>query len=80
MANTFILKELTRVGQAARLKGFELVKAVHLDSVQFSVDNNLLTPTFKLKRAPLQQHYQKQIDNMYMQLKRNGAVPSGAIM
>jgi len=80
MANTLILKELTRLGQAARLKGFEMIKAVYLDSVQFNVDNNLLTPTFKLKRAPLQQHYQKQINQMYMQLMRNGVVPTGAIM
>ena len=37
-------------------QGFEQVKALYLESPshQFSVDNNLLTPTFKLKRPQLQ--------------------------
>lgn len=31
-----------------------MVKAVHLDLEGFTVDNNLLTPSFKLKRPQLQ--------------------------
>lgn len=40
----------------AVLQGFEQVRAIYLESPsnQFSVENELLTPTFKLKRAPLQ--------------------------
>lgn len=49
-----------------------MVKAVHLSAEQFTVDNNLMTPTFKLKRAPLQQHFQKEIDAMY-EILRSGA-------
>lgn len=34
-----------------QLRGFEMVKHVHLESDLFSVDNGMLTPTMKLKRA-----------------------------
>ncbi|KIY91737.1 hypothetical protein MNEG_16227, partial [Monoraphidium neglectum] len=56
--------------------GFEIVKAVHLSPEQFSVDNGLMTPTFKLKRAPLQQHFQPQIDAMYEALRATSKVES----
>ncbi len=35
-----------------------------------AVDNDLMTPSFKLKRPQLQKHYQKQIDEMYKEAKR----------
>ena len=38
---------------------------MHLDAEQFSVEGNLLTPTFKLKRPQLQKHYQGAIGAMY---------------
>ena len=45
------------------------MKAVHLSGEQFTADNGLLTPTFKLKRAPLQQRFQAAIDDMYAVLR-----------
>jgi len=49
-----------------------MVRAIYLESPshQFSVENDLLTPTFKLKRAPLQKKYQGEIDAMYAALKK----------
>ncbi|KXZ49465.1 hypothetical protein GPECTOR_21g691 [Gonium pectorale] len=70
--NAHILAELTRVGKDDKLKGYEIVKAVHLESVQFSVEDDLLTPSFKLRRPQLQAKYQKQIDAMYADLKKAG--------
>lgn len=60
-----MLDELAKTGKDAKLKGFEFIKGVHLDSKPFTVDNGLLTPTFKPKRADLQKAYQQQIKDMY---------------
>lgn len=35
-----------------------------------AVDNDLMTPSFKLKRPQLQKHYQKEIDQMYKDAKK----------
>ena len=38
---------------------------IHVVSDPFSVDNDLLTPTFKLKRNIAKNTYKEQIDKMY---------------
>lgn len=40
------------------MKGFEIVKAVHLDPVAFDMERDLLTPTYKKKRPQLLKYYQ----------------------
>ncbi|CAA6672925.1 unnamed protein product [Spirodela intermedia] len=47
------------------LKGFEFIKAVHLDPVPFDMERDLLTPTYKKKRPQLLKYYQGAIDNLY---------------
>ncbi|KAG0215432.1 hypothetical protein BGX28_010137 [Mortierella sp. GBA30] len=42
------LQELDLAGKAGGLRGFEFVKRVHLTTDMFSVENGLLTPTFKV--------------------------------
>ncbi|KAM3379884.1 long chain acyl-CoA synthetase 4 isoform X2 [Capsicum galapagoense] len=61
----YILGELTKAGKEKKLKGFEFVKALHLDPVPFDMERDLLTPTFKKKRPQLLKHYKDVIDNMY---------------
>eukprot|EP01025_Chloroclados_australasicus_P041652 TRINITY_DN4426_c0_g1_i1.p1 TRINITY_DN4426_c0_g1~~TRINITY_DN4426_c0_g1_i1.p1 ORF type:complete len:662 (-),score=87.70 TRINITY_DN4426_c0_g1_i1:314-2299(-) len=65
-----VRKSLLETATNAKLKGFEKIAKVYLESDPFTVENDLLTPTFKLKRAPLQKKYQKQIDEMYAALKK----------
>lgn len=60
-----IFESLTATAKAAKLKGFEIAKAIELESELFSVENDLLTPTFKSKRPQLQKKYQATIDAMY---------------
>lgn len=59
---------LIAAGKADKLKGFEIVKSILLDTEGFSVENDLLTPSFKLKRPQLQIKFQSQIDAMYVAL------------
>ena len=62
-------KELAAMAKQSRLKGFERIAAVHLTAEPFSTDNNLMTPSFKLKRNILQKTFQKQIDALYAKRK-----------
>jgi hypothetical protein len=62
--------------QASRLASFEMVKAIHLDSVEWTVEN-LLTPTFKLKRASTERVYRSQIDHLYAAVGDNVAGKAG---
>jgi len=55
---------MIKVGKELGLKPFEQVKEIHLDSTLFSVENNLLTPTFKLKRPQATEFYQSVLDKM----------------
>ncbi|THF95952.1 hypothetical protein TEA_021584 [Camellia sinensis var. sinensis] len=57
-AKEYILGELTRVAKEKQLKGFEFIRAVHLDPVPFDMDRDLITPTFKKKRPQLLKYYQ----------------------
>uniref|UniRef100_A0A0E0FR88 Long-chain-fatty-acid--CoA ligase n=1 Tax=Oryza nivara TaxID=4536 RepID=A0A0E0FR88_ORYNI len=64
-AKEFILGELTKTGKEKKLKGFELIRAVHLEPVPFDMDRDLITPTYKKKRPQLLKYYQNVIDSMY---------------
>lgn len=59
------LADLTATAKEGKLKGFEIARALHLTMDQFTVENDLLTPSYKLKRPQLQKKYQPQIDTMY---------------
>lgn len=54
----YILGELNKIGKEKKLKGFEFIKAVHLDPEPFDMERDLLTPTFKKKRPQLLKYYQ----------------------
>jgi long-chain acyl-CoA synthetase len=63
-------QELEKCGRSEGLKGFEIVKSVHLTGTAFTDENNLMTPSFKLKRPQLKKAYQDQLDKMYSNLER----------
>ncbi|CAJ0756484.1 12823_t:CDS:2 [Entrophospora sp. SA101] len=60
---------LQKFGKANDLKGFENIKNIYLTSEPFSVENGMLTPTFKLKRHQAKLHFKKQIDEMYAEIQ-----------
>lgn len=64
-AKAYILGELTNIAKEKKLKGFEFIKAVHLDPIPFDMDRNLLTPTYKKKRTQFLKYYQNVVDDLY---------------
>lgn len=60
-----ILSEVRRTSELNGLHGFETVRDVFLEPDIFNVANDLITPTFKLKRPQLKNYYSKQIEEMY---------------
>ncbi|KAF9578145.1 Long chain acyl-CoA synthetase 7 peroxisomal [Lunasporangiospora selenospora] len=59
------LKELDKAGKAGLLRGFECVKRVHLTTDAFSVDNGMMTPTFKVRRPQVSEYFKEQVKAMY---------------
>ncbi|KAF8379689.1 hypothetical protein HHK36_029133 [Tetracentron sinense] len=78
-AKEYLLGELTKIAKEKKvllscseyctLKGFEFIKAVHLDPVPLDMERDLLTPTYKKKRPQLLKYYQNVIDNLYKNAK-----------
>ncbi|MEW5304926.1 MAG: hypothetical protein WDW36_007501 [Sanguina aurantia] len=64
-----VMAALTATGKAEKLKGFEILKGLHLEPAQFTVEAELLTPTFKFKRPQLLTKYRPEIDALYAGIK-----------
>merc|ERR1712216_825404 len=57
--------ELKRLHKESKLHGFERIKKFHLTAEEFTPENGLQTPTFKLKRKAALEKYQAEVDEMY---------------
>mmetsp|Transcript_11365 Transcript_11365/g.28825 ORF Transcript_11365/g.28825 Transcript_11365/m.28825 type:complete len:526 (+) Transcript_11365:576-2153(+) len=64
-----VLRSVQEQGRAAKLHGFEQVKALHLTPNGFTPENGLMTPTFKLKRPQLKDKFFPEITAMYDKLR-----------
>ena len=60
-----IIKEMDSYGRKFGLKGFELPKKIYLFKDKFSVENQIITPTMKIKRHIAKKIFEKQINEMY---------------
>ncbi|KAL3812656.1 hypothetical protein ACJIZ3_013924 [Penstemon smallii] len=63
-----VLANMDSIAREAGLKGFEFAKAVTLVFEQFTLENGLLTPTFKIKRPQAKSYFAKEIADMYTEL------------
>lgn len=69
-----LLGELKAQAKASKLKGYEVIKSIRLETELneqyqgFSIENDCLTPTFKLKRPQLQERYRREVEQMYHEL------------
>uniref|UniRef100_A0A4W5JZV7 Arachidonate--CoA ligase n=1 Tax=Hucho hucho TaxID=62062 RepID=A0A4W5JZV7_9TELE len=64
-----ILEDILKLGKDSGLKSFEQVKDITLYTEMFSIQNGLLTPTLKAKRAELRNYFREQIDKLYSKIK-----------
>ncbi|SAM85910.1 related to Long-chain-fatty-acid--CoA ligase 6 [Ustilago bromivora] len=61
------LDQYTKIAQQNKMKGFEYIKGLYLTMQPFSVENGLLTPTFKVKRHEAVERFKDQIEQVYAQ-------------
>lgn len=64
-----ILAEMAQVGKKGGLKSFEMVRDIALSPTPWTVENELLTPTFKTKRPSLKKLFAREIAAMYTKLE-----------
>ena len=60
-----IIKDCNTVGRNSGLKGFELPKKLRIINEPFSVENNLMTPTLKLKPGNIRNRYNDELNKLY---------------
>jgi len=65
----FVLKGLTDLGKQNGLNNLEQVRAIYLSADPFTVENDLLTPTFKSKRNNIQKRYAEEIARLCDKIK-----------
>ncbi|KAG6015520.1 hypothetical protein E4U43_005159 [Claviceps pusilla] len=70
------LKILDNIGRKHKFNSFEKVRGVFLDVEPFTIENELLTPTLKLKRPQAAKKFRAEIDAMYAEI--NSAPSSGS--
>ncbi|XP_077114152.1 long-chain-fatty-acid--CoA ligase 5 [Ranitomeya variabilis] len=64
-----ILEDVIKTGKQAGLKSFEQVKDIYVHSEMLTVENGLLTPTLKAKRAEVAKYFKSQIDDLYSKIQ-----------
>ncbi|XP_055528399.1 long-chain-fatty-acid--CoA ligase 1 isoform X1 [Wyeomyia smithii] len=63
-----IMSDMIAWGKQFGLKSFEQVKDIYLHPDPFSMQNGLLTPTFKSRRPQIKNYFAPQLDDMYKHL------------
>ncbi|CAN8103747.1 unnamed protein product [Discula destructiva] len=69
-----VLKLLDDIGRKAKFNSYEKVKNCYMDIEPFSVNNELFTPTLKIKRPQTARAFRKQIDDMYNEIEAQSQV------
>lgn len=64
-----LMKEINAHAKANdALKGFEMIRGIHIETELFSVENELLTPTQKAKRPQLLAKYKDALEQLYAEI------------
>ena len=62
---TAVLKDMQQMALKRGLERFEMPQKVHLTPEPWTAESGLITDAFKLKRKPIQEKFQAEIDSMY---------------
>ncbi|KAJ2688480.1 medium-chain fatty acid-CoA ligase faa2 [Coemansia spiralis] len=62
---SFYIRLFDSWGRKNGLKGFEIPKNIFLESKPFTIENELLTPTFKVKRLVAKEAYKAELERLY---------------
>ncbi|KAL1843008.1 hypothetical protein VTJ49DRAFT_3485 [Mycothermus thermophilus] len=65
------LRLLDKIGTSHKFNSFEKVKNCYFDIEPFSIENELLTPTLKLKRPNTARAFKREIERMYEEIAAN---------
>jgi long-chain acyl-CoA synthetase len=60
-----ILNSMEKLGRSNDFKGFEVIKKIYLSPEPFTTENDLITPTQKVKRHVAKNYFKNQIEEMY---------------
>ena len=60
-----LIEKLEKLSEEGGLKCIERLKNVHLTTEEFTVENGLLTPTFKVKRRRVKERYKAELEELY---------------
>lgn len=63
-----VLRELVKHSRLNNLEGFETPGAISLVAEEWTPESGLVTAAQKLKRKPIQERYQQDIDRMYRKI------------
>jgi len=80
-----IFDDIIASGKAAKLRAFELPKKIAFETTLnqfgqgFTIEEDLLTPTLKLRRPQLQKKYQKVIDELYAETRQEDEAAKRAV-
>lgn len=69
---TLLFNEVKGKCKEAGFFGFEIPSKIHVTSTMFTMENDLLTPTFKLKRNEAKVYFLKEIKSLYDGAKLQG--------
>ncbi|KAJ4829248.1 Long-chain-fatty-acid--CoA ligase 2 (Long-chain acyl-CoA synthetase 2) (Fatty acid activator 2) [Turnera subulata] len=68
----YVLSDLKSTAQRNKLRGFEFIKGVILETRPFDMERELVTATLKKKRNKLLSYYREEIDELYRKLTTKG--------
>ncbi|EUC33441.1 hypothetical protein COCCADRAFT_26231 [Bipolaris zeicola 26-R-13] len=74
-----VLKDLDRVGRKNKFNSWERVRAIRLFVDPFTIENQLLTPTLKLKRPQTVKAFRQHLDDCYEEALAEESAPKAKL-